>query len=75
MNKLTPKTAISDAEPVERPSVEEAEEAVRTLLRWAGDNPFREGLLDTPGRVTRAYQEWFKGYAIDPVEILARTFE
>ena len=76
MNKLTPKTDLSaTARPVERPSVEEAEEAVRTLLRWAGDNPYREGLLDTPGRVTRAYQEWFKGYAIDPEDLLARTFE
>ncbi|MEM8790290.1 MAG: GTP cyclohydrolase I FolE [Pseudomonadota bacterium] len=60
---------------VERPSEAEAEEAVRTLLRWAGDDPNREGLLDTPGRVVRAYGEWFKGYDIDPVEILARTFE
>ncbi|MEM9044311.1 MAG: GTP cyclohydrolase I FolE [Pseudomonadota bacterium] len=60
---------------VERPTAEEAEEAVRTLLRWAGDNPDREGLLDTPGRVVRAYSEWFSGYTIDPKEILARTFE
>ncbi|MEM8697911.1 MAG: GTP cyclohydrolase I FolE [Pseudomonadota bacterium] len=76
MNKLTPGKAISaEAQRVERPSVEEAEEAVRTLLRWAGDNPYREGLLDTPGRVTRAYAEWFEGYSIDPEELLARTFE
>lgn len=54
---------------------EQAEEAVRTLLRWAGDDPAREGLLDTPGRVTRAYREWFGGYAIDPGEYLSRTFE
>ncbi|MEM1277271.1 MAG: GTP cyclohydrolase I FolE [Pseudomonadota bacterium] len=58
-----------------RPTLEEAEEAVRTLLRWAGDDPNREGLLDTPGRVARAYAEWFKGYSVDPKEILARTFE
>ena len=58
-----------------RPSVEEAEEAVRTLLRWAGDDPEREGLLGTPGRVTRAYSEWFGGYAQDPSEVLSRTFE
>ncbi|MEM9097398.1 MAG: GTP cyclohydrolase I FolE [Pseudomonadota bacterium] len=58
-----------------RPTLEEAEEAVRTLLRWAGDDPNREGLLDTPGRVARAYTEWFKGYSVDPKEILARTFE
>ncbi len=54
---------------------EQAEEAVRTLLRWAGDDPAREGLLDTPERVTRAYREWFGGYAIDPGEYLSRTFE
>src|ERR1700712_2842852 len=59
----------------ERPSREEAEAAVRTLLRWAGENPTREGLLDTPGRVTRAYEEYFKGYAIDPIALLQRTFE
>ena len=58
----------------DRPTREEAEEAVRVLLRWAGDDPTREGLLDTPGRVTRAYHEYFGGYEIDPVAILARTF-
>ncbi|WP_158806471.1 MULTISPECIES: GTP cyclohydrolase I FolE [unclassified Acidisoma] len=58
-----------------RPSREEAEEAVRTLLRWAGEDPVREGLLDTPARVTRAYEEYFKGYAIDPIALLQRTFE
>ncbi len=57
-----------------RPSREAAEEAVRTLLRWAGDDPNREGLLDTPARVVRAYEEFFAGYAQDPAEILARTF-
>ncbi|MEM5342301.1 GTP cyclohydrolase I FolE [Paraburkholderia azotifigens] len=57
-----------------RPSREEAEEAVRTLLRWAGDNPQREGLLDTPARVVRAYEEFFAGYNVEPREILARTF-
>ena len=54
---------------------EEAEEAVRTLLRWAGDDPGREGLLDTPRRVVEAYGDWFSGYAIDPGEYLRRTFE
>jgi len=54
---------------------EQAEEAVRTLLRWAGDDPAREGLLDTPKRVAGAYREWFSGYALDPDEYLARTFE
>lgn len=58
----------------DRPTREEAEEAVRVLLRWAGDDPTREGLLDTPGRVTRAYREYFGGYEIDPVAILSRTF-
>ena len=53
----------------------QAEEAVRTLLRWAGDDPSREGLVDTPKRVAKAYQEWFSGYALDPDEYLARTFE
>jgi len=57
-----------------RPSRSEAEDAVRTLIRWAGDDPAREGLRDTPGRVTRAYAEFFSGYAEDPAQILARTF-
>jgi GTP cyclohydrolase IA len=58
-----------------RPSRGEAEQAVRTLIRWAGEHPEREGLLDTPRRVVRAYEEWFEGYDQDPVEILQRTFE
>ena len=53
----------------------QAEEAVRTLLRWAGDDPTREGLLDTPKRVAKAYGDWFSGYAVDPDEYLKRTFE
>lgn len=53
----------------------QAEEAVRTLLRWSGDDPTREGLLDTPKRVVKAYSDWFNGYAIDPDEYLARTFK
>lgn len=60
---------------VERPNREEAEAAVRTLLRWAGDDPGREGLKDTPSRVVRAYEEFFSGYGIDPVDVLKRTFE
>jgi GTP cyclohydrolase I len=52
-----------------------AEEAVRTLLRWAGDDPTREGLRDTPGRVVSAYREWFAGYGSDPADYLRRTFE
>jgi GTP cyclohydrolase IA len=58
-----------------RPSRKEAEEAVRTLLRWAGDDPTREGLIDTPKRVASAYEEWFSGYTEDPEEYLSRTFE
>jgi GTP cyclohydrolase I len=58
-----------------RPSRHEAEEAVRTLIRWAGDDPTREGLLDTPKRVAKAYEEWFGGYREDPEAILARVFE
>ncbi len=54
---------------------DEAEAAVRTLLRWAGEDPAREGLLDTPRRVAKAYEEWFKGYDLDPDEYMARTFE
>jgi GTP cyclohydrolase I len=58
-----------------RPSRDEAEDAVRTLIAWAGDDPRREGLIDTPGRVVDAYEEWFKGYREDPREYLSRTFD
>ena len=58
-----------------RPSKAEAEEAVRTLIRWAGDDPDREGLLETPARVVRSYGEFFKGYTLDPEEVLRKTFE
>jgi len=58
-----------------KPSRQEAEEAVRTLIRWAGDDPAREGLLGTPDRVVRSYEEFFAGYGEDPVELLKRTFE
>lgn len=54
---------------------DQAEDAVRTLLRWAGEDPAREGLLDTPRRVAKAYGDWFSGYGVDPREYLARTFE
>ena len=57
------------------PTREEAEAAVRTLIRWAGDDPTREGLLDTPARVVRSYEEFFSGYGQDPEEVLTRTFE
>jgi len=58
-----------------KPSREEAEDAIRTLLRWAGDDPNREGLIDTPARVVRSYEEFFAGYEADPKDLLNRTFE
>jgi GTP cyclohydrolase I len=60
---------------IQRPSQQEAEEAVRTLIRWAGDDPAREGLRGTPDRVVRAYREFFRGYDQDPSSVLKRTFE
>ena len=66
--------ASASAKP-ERPTRDEAEAAVRTLLRWACDDPAREGLLDTPSRVVRSYEEFFAGYHIDPVALLERTFD
>src|SRR5882672_8364444 len=58
-----------------KPTREEAEKAVHTLLRWAGDDPSREGLADTPARVAKAFEDWFSGYSQDPEEYLTRTFE
>ncbi len=72
MTRLQP---IPPERPNPRPSQEEAEAAVRTLLRWAGDDPAREGLIDTPSRVVRSFNEFFGGYHIDPVALLERTFE
>ena len=60
---------------VAQPTQEQAENAVRTLFQWAGDDPGRECLRETPARVTRAFLEWFKGYDADPVDVLQRTFE
>lgn len=77
-NKTIMATVNKDGAPVlERNSIrrDSAEEAVRTLLRWAGEDPKREGLLDTPQRVVDAYTDWFSGYAIDPRDYLRRTFE
>jgi len=71
VQKITPKQPIR----VRRPSREEALQAVRTLIRWAGDDPDREGLLGTPDRVVRSYEEFFSGYDDDPVALLQRTFE
>ncbi len=75
MNIVTPVAREAAAASTGRPSREETEAAIRTLLRWAGDDPAREGLVDTPARVARAYEEFFSGYAIDPVALLERTFE
>jgi GTP cyclohydrolase I len=75
VNIVTTVAREATAASTDRPTREEAEAAVRTLLRWAGDDPTREGLIDTPGRVARAYEEFFAGYAIDPVALLERTFE
>mgnify|MGYP003346327489 CR=1 FL=1 len=76
MNKQSNRArSESGKQSVKRPTREEAEEAVRTLLRWAGDDPNRQGLLETPSRVVRAYEEWFRGYLEDPYELLQKTFE
>ena len=69
----TVKTILNDEED-RRPSREEAEEAVRTLIWWAGDNPNREGLIETPKRVVKAYEEYFSGYTKNPKSILEKTF-
>ena len=66
---------IEQATTVIKPSREEAEEAVRTLIRWTGDDPDREGLIETPKRVVKAYEEFFEGYDMDPEEVLQKTFE
>ena len=75
---MTPYDTTENAENstgLDKPSRDEAEKAVEVLLRWAGDNPLREGLLDTPARVVRAYEEFFAGYLEDPEKMLERTFE
>ena len=74
MDLIDGPTPESDARAARRPTRAEAEEAVRTLLRWAGEDPAREGLHDTPPRVVRSYEEFFQGYATDPVALLGRTF-
>src|SRR5262245_66355962 len=71
---VAPLSVASSSAP-DRPTRAEAEQAVRTLIRWAGDDPTREGLIETPARVARAYQQWFAGYAEDPTQHLSRTFE
>ncbi len=78
----TPRTALPGrisgngaAAPAKRPSRKEAEAAVQTLIAWAGDDPAREGLIETPARVVDAFEEFFAGYNGDPAEVLSRTFE
>jgi len=75
LNSVSPTAASVPSVSDGRPTAEEAEAAVRTLIRWAGDDPDREGLHDTPRRVVKSYEELFGGYAIDPVSLLERTFE
>jgi GTP cyclohydrolase I len=74
MDAITDRALLREAD-IRRPTREEAIEAVRTLIAWAGDNPNREGLIDTPKRVVEAYREFFAGYEMDPVAELSRTFE
>jgi GTP cyclohydrolase IA len=66
---------IQTLQNLERPSRDEAQRAVETLIRWAGDDPAREGLRGTPDRVVKSFEEFFEGYAVDPVDLLERTFE
>jgi len=77
MDAMTPKRtlAVASAADFERPTREQAMDAVRTLIAWAGDDPRREGVIDTPKRVVDAYGEWFDGYTADPAKELSRTFE
>ena len=75
MNEISPALPTAGEVSLGRPTQTEVEEAVRTLIRWASDDPTREGLRDTPARVARSYREMFSGYEIDPVALLQRTFE
>ena len=74
-NGIKKRLTVAKTLPAERPTRDDAEAAVGTLLRWAGDDPSREGLIDTPARVARAFEDWFSGYRDDPEAYLARTFE
>ena len=74
-DKATASDVVALDKQVKKPSREEAEDAVKTLIRWSGDNPSREGLLGTPSRFVRAWEEFFAGYNEDPVEVLQRTFQ
>ncbi len=75
MDAVVKRLNAADNDALKRPTREEAEAAVRTLIRWAGDDPSREGLLDTPARVAKAYRELFAGYDADIEDVLGRTFE
>ena len=75
INKVMPPSAYLDKPVTDRPDQAEVEAAVRTLIRWAGDNPDREGLKETPERVAKAYREMFRGYDLCPADELGRTFE
>ena len=75
MDAMTPEDARIAAEEKIRPTRAEAEAAVRTLISWAGDDPDREGLIETPKRVVKAYEEWFSGYRDDPAALLGKKFE
>lgn len=75
LNEITPTRPATGGTSIARPTQAEVEEAVRTLIRWANDDPAREGLRDTPARVARSYQEMFAGYEVDPIGLLERTFE
>lgn len=75
MNMITTTKPRACANVVVRPTRFEAEDAVRTLIRWAGDDPNRAGLLETPARFARAFEEYFAGYAADPAKVLSTTFE
>lgn len=75
MTAMCPKAANENRRKIDRPSPEEAKEAVRTLIRWAGDDPSREGLIETPRRVIDSFREFYAGYEEDPLEILSKTFE
>ena len=72
---MTSSQKLKSPQAIDRPSREDALRAVETLLRWAGDDPSREGLEGTPDRVVKAYEEFFEGYAVDPLDLLERTFE
>jgi len=75
LRSVSPKSAAASVKAIAKPSRAEAEAAVRTLIAWTGDDPDREGVLATPDRVVRAFEEYFDGYAVDPIDLLGRTFE